>query len=184
MAVASSVHRVVEEVPAHGGPASFSDLYHRHRHAVFRWARRYCGSNAAEAEDLTHDVFMKLLQCLPEIDGERAGAWLYRVTANLAISRVRSRRSLLARLRDLFLRGDGSSHPVARLEARDAAARALALLGELPPRERVVLSMHVLDGLSQVEIAATLALSQGYVSKLLARATAALRAGGCEVDDG
>jgi RNA polymerase sigma-70 factor (ECF subfamily) len=184
MAVVTSVQRVVEEEPAHAGQPSFSDLYHHHRHAVFRWARRYCGANAADAEDLTHDVFMKLLKCLPEVDAERAGAWLYRVTANLAISRIRSRRSLMNRLHDLFFRGRAAAHPVAELEARDAASRALALLGELPARERVVLSMHVLDGMSQVEIAGALSFSQGYVSKLLARAVAALRARGCEVADG
>jgi RNA polymerase sigma-70 factor (ECF subfamily) len=44
--------------------------------------------------------------------------------------------------------------------------------------------MHVLDGLSQREIARTLDLSEGYVSKLLARAWSKLRAAGWEVDEG
>jgi RNA polymerase sigma factor (sigma-70 family) len=47
-------------------------------------------------------------------------------------------------------------------------------LGQLPARERVVLGMVHLDGKSQREVAEILGLSKGYVSKLLARATARL----------
>jgi len=172
-----------EERRADGATASFEDLYERHRASVYRWARRYCGADTSAAEDLTHDVFVKLLQCLDEIDAPRAGAWLYRVTANLAISRVRSRRSLTQRLRDLFVRGPMGSHPVAVLEARDEMSRALEVFDALPARERVVVSMRLVDGMSQSDIATELELSQGYVSKLLSRGFARLRSGGCEVPD-
>ena len=48
-------------------------------------------------------------------------------------------------------------------------------------QERVVLALKILDGLSQREIAALLSLSEGYVSKLTARATARLGAQGWKV---
>mgnify|MGYP000047103007 CR=1 FL=1 len=51
----------------------------------------------------------------------------------------------------------------------------------LPAREGMVLTMLHLDGLSQSEIAQTLGLSRGYVSKLVARATAKVSARGWEV---
>ena len=54
-------------------------------------------------------------------------------------------------------------------------------LQSLPGQERVVLALKILDGLSQREIAALLSLSEGYVSKLVARATARLGAKGWKV---
>jgi len=162
---------------------SFEELYERHRHSVYRWARRYCGADPAEAEDLTQEVFIKLLGCMTEIEAERAGAWLYRVTANLAISRGRARRALLNRLSRLLFAVPPPADPADTIEARDELTRALEVLGRLPPRERVIINMKLVDGLNQLQIAAALGLSQGYVSKLLTRATARLRDHGCEVAD-
>ena len=73
--------------------------------------------------------------------------------------------------------------PDEALERQDDAAAALRLLNTLPPKERMVLSMQVLDGHSQREIARMLGFSEGYVSKLLTRAWASIRAAGWEVDD-
>jgi RNA polymerase sigma-70 factor (ECF subfamily) len=56
-------------------------------------------------------------------------------------------------------------------------------LEQLPPLERVVLVMRQLEGMSQQEIAATLNLSKGYVSKLVHRAIARIRAAGWEFHD-
>src|SRR5262245_50039115 len=166
--MASSVRPVVALPDAE--PVSFEALYEAHRHSVFSWARRYCGGDASEAEDLTHEVFIKLLAALPQIDAPRAASWLFRVTANLAISRGRARRAFMSRLNALFREGGRVSHPVAVLEARDQIAQVLDELRRLPARERVVVCMRVLDGMNQHDIADTLSLSQGYVCKLLARA--------------
>ena len=66
--------------------------------------------------------------------------------------------------------------------SRERAAEALRALRELPPNERVVICMKLLDQLPQREIAATLGLSEGYVSKLVRRGLDALRSKGWEVD--
>ena len=102
---------------------------------------------------------------------ENLPAWLYRVTANLAISRLRHEQSLFARFRRAS-QGDEAlaDSPEALFEQQERASAALTALRELPARERVVVCMKVLDGKSQREIAETLAMSEGYVSKLLARA--------------
>lgn len=71
----------------------------------------------------------------------------------------------------------------ALLADRQEAQRALALMQRLPARERVVLSMALVDDKSQREIAQALALSEGYVSKLLERGKARVRRLGWEVSD-
>lgn len=157
--------------------ATIDRLYRRHNRAVFRLALRYGLGDEAWAEDVTQDVFMTLLDRLPELaDHEQLDGWLYRVTSNRCLRRLerdRFRRHPLVRL---LLVGAAQQEPSleGRVFARQDLERARVALGQLPARERVVLGMVHLDGKSQREVAEILGLSKGYVSKLLARATARL----------
>ena len=164
----------------------FNACFRTHRERVFHVARRLGGGDAGWAEDVTHDVFLKLLEHLPGLeDTGDLGGWLYRVTVNTALSRLRHERSVFGRvLRALRAEGEPRApSPETLLAEHEGAAAALRVLAELPPKERVVLSMKVLDGLSQQEIAQTLSLSEGYVSKLVTRAWERVRAAGWEVAD-
>ena len=169
--------------PSASMAASFKELYEQHRQAVYSWARRYCGSDSAEAEDLTSEVFIRLFRSMAKIDAPRAGAWLHRVTANLAISRSRARNSLLNRLRAVFFERPHPHHPIAVLEAREEMTNVIEELDRLPTRERVAVCMKLVDGMTQSQIAEELALSQGHDSKLLARGFARLRELGWELPD-
>lgn len=165
-------------------PVSFDALYRVHRDRVFRWALRFAAGRTAWAEDVTHDVFLQLHRSLRRLDADDLGAWLYRVTANHALMRLRYEASWVTKLVRLFSPAEPGLQPDEALERQDESALALAALEKLPPKERMVVSMHVLDELSQREIARTLGLSEGYVSKLLTRAWQRLRASGWEVEDG
>ncbi len=167
----------------HAAPLTFEVAYVAHRERVYLWAVRFGGGRGAWAEDVTHDVFLKLHAHLHRLDTDDLGAWLYRVTANLSMARLSSERSWLTRLTRVFSGDDAPDTPDDVLRLRGDAADALRLLTTLPPRERVALTMLVLDGRSQREIAQTLDYSEGYVSKLLKRAWARIRAAGWEVDD-
>lgn len=165
---------------------SFEDLYERHADQVYAWAMRYARGQSAWAEDLVHDVFVKSLQHLPELRADEVQGWLFRTTQNLAFSRLKREGWLLGRLgwiRAPSLQGEAPPTPEELLERQHAAKSATAALQRLPGKEQVVVAMKVLDGMSQREIAQMLELSEGYVSKLLARAWERLSAWGWEVDD-
>src|SRR5687768_11994220 len=84
-------------------PMTFEACYQEHRQRVYRWALRYGGGKPSWAEDLTQDVFLKLLESLPHLVGhDDVGGWLYRVTANLALTRLRTEKSWVGRLRRQF----------------------------------------------------------------------------------
>lgn len=163
--------------------ATFTACYAEYHRRIFALCLRYGGGDHGFAEDVTHDAFIKLLEHLPTLeDHHDLGAWLYRVATNLALSRLRRRRVLgawLVRLGPAPTEA-GEPTPDQAAEQREAAQRAVQTLATLPPRERVVLCMKLLDGKSQTEIAEILALSEGYVSKLLARAWSRVRAAGWE----
>jgi RNA polymerase sigma-70 factor (ECF subfamily) len=159
----------------------FEACYAEHRHRVYRWALRFGLGSAPWAEDLTHDVFVRLMEHLDELDPDDLGAWLYTVTANLAFTRIRGEQSTLARLVRFFSPPPAQPPPDETLERDDEARAALEALGRLPARERVVMSMKYLEGRSQQEIAESLSLSKGYVSKIVDRATQRLRMRGWEM---
>jgi RNA polymerase sigma-70 factor (ECF subfamily) len=162
-------------------PAQFDSCYREHWSRVFRWSLRYAGGNATWAEDLAHDVFLRLLENLPELSRQDdLGGWLYRTTANMAISRLRRERSWVSRIAAAWRTLQSEAAPSAEVIVvfREEAAKALATLTSLPPRERVVVSMKLLDGKSQRDIAEALNISEGYVSKLLKRGLDRARADG------
>lgn len=168
-----------------GEEVSFELLYRAHREQILRWSLRYTGGNVTAAEDLAHDVFIRALERLPGLERpDELTGWLYRVTAHLAISRWRRERSLWERIRSALRHdaADPAPSPDEALELQESAREALAQLGALPARERVVLCMKLLDGRSQRDIAECLGWSEGYVSKLVSRALRTVRAAGWEID--
>jgi RNA polymerase sigma-70 factor, ECF subfamily len=67
------------------------EIFHQHAPRVYHLARRLLG-NAADAEDVTQDVFVQVVRKLPTFRGEAAfSTWLYRVTVNAALAYRRKR---------------------------------------------------------------------------------------------
>jgi RNA polymerase sigma factor (sigma-70 family) len=164
-------------------PMTFEACYQQHRKNVYHYCLRYSGGRTGWAEDVAHDVFVKLLEHFSHLhDVEDIGGWLYRVAANISISRLRREQSLLARLRSAWTEEETEGSAEVLFEQHEVAAATMTALRALPARERVVLCMKVLDGKSQRAIAETLSMSEGYVSKLLTRAWGRLRAAGWEAD--
>jgi RNA polymerase sigma factor (sigma-70 family) len=63
----------------------------------------------------------------------------------------------------------------ARLDARAALRRLDAHLERLPPRQRVVFLLRLVEGATSAKVALTLGISEGAVEQALVRAWAALR---------
>lgn len=166
--------------------ANFLSAYEAHKNRVYAWCQRYSSGDPEWAKDLCHDVFVRLLESFPKLDTSKPlGGWLYAVTTNLALTRLRHQRTFATRVMDAIGRQPPipSPAPDTLLDERETAAVATRALQALPPQERVVVTMLFVDGKNQQEISETLNLSKGYVSKLVARAQKRLRAAGWEVDD-
>jgi RNA polymerase sigma-70 factor (ECF subfamily) len=178
---------VVADTPSIAVPAEelqrveLESAFETHRHDVYRWALRFCGGNRAEAEDLTHDVFMRLWTHRGNVEARTdLGGWLYTVTARLAMTRRRYESGWLLRLQQFFK--PQKAAPVDEVvAARVATSAALETLKSLPEKERVVVCLELVDGLKQRDIARMLGLTEGYVSKLLKRGRERVRSAGWEV---
>ena len=72
-----------------GSPDALSALYLEHGAALFRLAYRLVGTRE-DAEDVVHDVFVGLPEALLRYDERGSfGGWLKRVTARVALMKLR-----------------------------------------------------------------------------------------------
>ena len=170
--------RVLDEI-------AIGELYREHGPAVFRKCLALSGGNVAWAEDATHDVFMRLLEHQDEVDAARnVGGWLRTVAFRLCLDRLRHERTIWSRIKaKLTAAVPDQPHidPESALRIKGKMQRASALLQNLSPKERAVVVMRYIDDLPQHEMARILGWSEGYVSKVLKRASARLRQAGWEV---
>jgi RNA polymerase sigma-70 factor (ECF subfamily) len=154
-----------------GRAEALEAIYREHGDALMRLAYHLTGSRA-DAEDVLHDVFLGLPEALGRYQERGAfPAWLRRVTARVALTRVRvarRRREVpLEAAADLGL----SAHDVHT--NRGDLERAIA---KLPATLRAVFVLKEVEGLSHAEVAATLGIRVGTSEVRLHRALRKLRA--------
>src|SRR5262249_10899216 len=135
-----------------GDGRAFEELVRRHQRAVFHLARRFVRDDD-EAKDVAQRTFVKAFQGLHALRGGGAfRTWLYRITATLALNHIRDH-SRVHRTEDA-----GANIPVDaigadRLDDAERRAQLHAALGELPPKQRLVLELRVVQELSFREVA-------------------------------
>lgn len=153
---------------------AFAALVSVHHGRVYALCRRMIGDDA-EAEDTAQEVFLKLwtqpTSWSPE--GARFSTWLYRVTANASIDRLRKRvPEPVETVPDL---ADDRPGPVASLHRSQVSVRVEAALARLPDRQRLALVLTYYQGLSNKEAATALEVNVDALESLLARARRSLK---------
>ncbi len=145
------------------------DRYGERLHAV---AHRFARS-AAEAEDLTQDVFLKLYRNLHLYNGQAPlMAWALRLSRNLCIEHYRrtraERRALHLPIDDLteLAGGDDPQAASAHRQQLQLVQRALA---EMSRELALAVELRDLQGLAYEEVAAFLDVPMGTVKSRLVR---------------
>jgi RNA polymerase sigma-70 factor, ECF subfamily len=130
--------------------------------------------NTAEAEDMVQETFLRVLRHrdrLPEIRDARV--WLIRITWNLVLDRKRRQKT---RPENEDISELARVLPAKEMRADQAVigaqrhARVLALIDELPAKERQALLLSALEELSNAEIASVLNITESSVRSRLFRA--------------
>jgi RNA polymerase sigma-70 factor, ECF subfamily len=132
--------------------------------------------NAADAEDLAQETFVKALQSIDRFrTGEPFGPWIYRIVTNLSLDVMKHR----TKFRDEELSGD---EPASRRDGAELAAitgemgeRIDRAMESLPEMQRVVARLFLVEGFEHPEIAAMTGVSEGTVRSHLSLARKRLR---------
>ncbi|WP_459129274.1 RNA polymerase sigma factor [Guggenheimella bovis] len=127
---------------------------------VYRIAFQAVGTKA-DAEDITQDVFLRLLEDDTERSEEHLKAWLIRVTVNRTKDFFRSRWNQRMEL----------SEEQIKVEHREAFSE----LNELEGEERTLIYLFYYEGYKQREIAEILGLNPSTVGTKIQRAKEKLK---------
>ncbi len=141
-----------------GDAAAFEQIVRQYERQVFRVALRLLGS-VEDAQDASQETLLRLHRHLGRMDElQSCGAWLYRVTGNVATDMLRRRRAVVP-LGEVPCRAE-SDGGVTLEERRDLVSRALL---ELPRKERAAIVLRDIEGLSTREVAEILESSEATV---------------------
>jgi RNA polymerase sigma-70 factor (ECF subfamily) len=156
--------RAVERARA-GESAAFAELYERHYRRVFGIAFGMSASVPA-AEDLTQETFMRAYRKLGQYRGDSAFAtWLHRLAVNVCLNfRARMEPAIVSASEATVPAHDDSLHQ------RHLQREVHAAILRLKPKQRIVVVLKDLQGLSYQEIAERLGCSQGTVASRLSEA--------------
>lgn len=162
-----TLQSALAEEPAIVIPSEFDRVFRAHHSLVFRVAYRITG-NAADAEDVSQTVFLRLYRRASADELENEESYLRRAAINAALDVIRSRQADRAvELVDL----PEPAHDDPR-ELRQALARAMA---QLKPRPAEIFILRFLEGFSNPEIARILGISQVLVAVIVHRTRQQLR---------
>lgn len=153
---------------ANGDRAAATALAARLTPFVFRVAFRMLGDRS-EAEDVAQEALIRLWKTAPDWrQGEaKVTTWLYRVTSNLCLDRLRRKKPL--GLDEIAEPTDETPSAEVKMQSADRASALYAALEELPDRQRQAVVLRHLEGLANPEIADALSLSVEAVESLVAR---------------
>ena len=137
--------RLVARVRANE-PEALGDLYNRYARPLLGLAERLLGPGQ-DAEDVLHDVFLGLPEALRQYSEQgNLEGWLKRVTARVALNRLRSHRrrnefSLVA-AQQTHAR---AAHPLDAMALRDA-------LAQLPESLRAVFVLKAVEEIGRAHV--------------------------------
>ena len=163
----------------HGREEAATVLYQRYYPRIYSFVS-HLTYGRANAEDLTQEVFVRALKALGRFNGQyRFEHWLLRIAKNLCIDEARRnvRQPALTDPRELpELEGIPAPDYVWESVSRDMVATVVhRALQALPSRQRTVLVMREMEGMSYADIAQVVGTNPRGVEATLRRARARFR---------
>lgn len=163
----------------------FPNIYEAFQPKILRYLTRLV--SAAEAEDLTQEVLIKVNEALPGFQGKsQLSTWIYRIATNVALDRLRSpsykqaiqscSASTETEVEDRdALTGEKTPLVEPQIFRKEMSQCVQGFVQKLPENYRVVLVLSEFEGLRDSEIAETLGISPGTVKIRLHRARERLK---------
>jgi RNA polymerase sigma-70 factor, ECF subfamily len=182
--MAENTRELVDRLKAHD-PTAVADLSASYGSKIYQLALRYL-KNREDAEEVAQDVLLKVYQKIEAFRGDAAlSSWIYRITFNAAMSRLREFKQNLPNVPDTA-RDEGIQPPtrevvdwspfadeeVFRVEMRKRLVRALQ---EMPLLYRAPIILRDVQGLSTEEASAVLHVKAQTLKSRLHRGRLMLR---------
>ena len=174
LAISKTVQTEMTKAPARLDSPQLAAIYEEHSRPIYYLALRFLG-NPAQAEDATHDVFLKAFRKLDQFKGRASlRTWLYRITINHCQTLLQSWHH-----RHIQMPGDDAvwenapsqaDGPLRVLETSELGQRIQKTLDSLSEEYRLLLLLVADEQLSYDEIANLTGQSSDAVRGKLHRA--------------
>ncbi|MFT6559765.1 RNA polymerase sigma factor [Sneathiella sp.] len=145
-----------------------------HLDSIYRMALRILG-DTGHAEDIAQEAFLKLWKAAGGWEAKaQVKTWLHRVTHNLCIDRLRKEnRYSTSEVPDI---ADPTKGPWTAREDQQMKDQITHALQELPPRQRIAVTLVHLEECGNKEAAEIMEISVEALESLLSRGRRKLRA--------
>jgi RNA polymerase sigma-70 factor (ECF subfamily) len=166
---------------------AFQELVDRYQHRLLAVMQHLCG-NAAEAEDLAQEVFLRVYRSRKEYHPQaKFSTWLFTIANNLALNLFRRRQRKPVIQLEVHESGPLGPRPSEnlvydrapsaedRLNHQELSGVIQKALKQLNERQRMAVVLNKFEDLSYQEIAEIMETSTKAVKSLLSRARAQLR---------
>jgi RNA polymerase sigma-70 factor (ECF subfamily) len=176
--------RELADAARDGDTDAFGVLVRRHQKRIYRLAVHLL-RNAAEAEDVTQETFVRAYRALDRFGGRSEPyTWMYRIAVNLSLNAIRSRKQTQRRTTPddprvealLVERRAAHADPGAVAADRQLATVLCEGIDQLSDTLRTTLILVSVDGLSHAEACAALGCPEGTVAWRVHEARRKLRA--------
>jgi RNA polymerase sigma-70 factor, ECF subfamily len=170
-----------------GDERAFETLYARHKRATYRYFLRHTASDAATADELHQDLWLRVIGARERYEAQaKFSTWLYTLARHRMVDHWRSRHGVsLASFEEdgivmqaeesVAASRDANDDPLHASIDAETCNRLVAALAEVPTLQRDAFLLHVEGGLSLDEIASLTATSGETVKSRLRYAYRRLR---------
>ncbi|MEX2245639.1 MAG: sigma-70 family RNA polymerase sigma factor [Dehalococcoidia bacterium] len=177
MAVPQSLERETVDRARAGDQQALADLYDWYMPRIYRYALARLG-HQAEAEDLTEEVFLKMLGAIGDFRWKEVpfSSWIFRIAHNHVASHFRraaQRGGTHVELTEEIV--DWRHDVAAVIEERITIEEVRRAASQLPDAQREVIAMRFAVGLSIAETAKALGKREGNIKALQHKAVARLQ---------
>ena len=154
---------------------AFGELYDRHAVRVYRHIY-YMVGNAAEAEDLTAQTFLRAWEAIPryQVRGAPFVSWLLRIAHNMGVSYLRSKRES-SQLHDGIVDDKMRRDPESAYQQTAEEELVREAIMKLRDEQRQVIILRFIEDLDYREVAEIIGKSVAAIRVIQHRALNALR---------
>jgi len=160
--------------------SDFLKIYEKYKDRIYNQAYRILG-NKEDAEEATQDVFLRIYKFYEDFRGEaKLSSWIYRISANVCISRAMSKRKDI----DYLEENEGIKHknisektkdPEELFQSKEFRDIILNLISKLQPKYGSMLTLFYFEEMSYREISEILKIPEGTIATHIFRAKTLLK---------
>lgn len=161
--------------------AAYSRLLDEYQGRVFNTCLSFV-PNVEDAEDVAQEVFIEVYNSISKFKGNsKLSTWIYRISVNKSLEFIRKKNTkkrfgFMQSITGNAMPMDKSSyfteydHPGVQLENKERNEMLYRAINQLPESQKVVFTLHKIDGMSYKEVGEITKKSVSSIESLLFRA--------------